>query len=399
MNPGNPNPIRVLAVDDSAITREVLGRLIEAQPDMELVSAAANGREAVRRASELQPDIVLMDIHMPDLDGIQAAWLVSSGTPHGAVIMVTSEERVDFLQKAMSAGAQGYVLKPFGKGDELFQTIRQVHARSSARRMQATGGRALDVSHRPRVGKRVVVLGPKGGVGSTMVAVSLSMLLQEQAQSHSSAVLLDADFLAGDAAYHFSTSPPHTILDLVPHIEALDARLIDQVIVKQESGVHLLSRPTNPEQAEALTAQHVKTIVGSLSQMYDRVIIDTALTYDDRMLSVLDIADVYVVVVTPHLGVLRSAAHFLQVAKTLGYPHDRMCFVLNRATSMAGLSIDDIRHLLGARSIVPIPSGGAEVSQAFNAGRPLVVYNRRSPVTRALRVLAQDVQARIASAR
>src|SRR5690348_15287004 len=118
---------------------------------MQLVGTAASGHEAVRRAAELQPDIVLMDIHMPDLDGIQATWLVSSRAPHGAVIMVTSEERIDFLQKAMSAGAQGYVLKPFGNGAQLFQTIRDVHGRSSARRMQVLDNPRLDAALRPRV--------------------------------------------------------------------------------------------------------------------------------------------------------------------------------------------------------------------------------------------------------
>src|SRR5579859_958224 len=175
--------IRVLAVDDSATIRETLSVLIEAQPDMQLVGSAASGQEAVRRAAELQPDIVLMDIHMPDLDGIQATWLVSSRAPHGAVIMVTSEERIDFLQKAMSAGAQGYVLKPFGNGTQLFQTIRDVHGRSSARRMQVASGTSSDVSTRRRVGKRIVVLGPKGGVGATTIAVNLALLFRDPGQA------------------------------------------------------------------------------------------------------------------------------------------------------------------------------------------------------------------------
>src|SRR5579859_5110960 len=190
--------IRVLAVDDSATIRETLSVLIEAQPDMQLVGSAASGQEAVRRAAELQPDIVLMDIHMPDLDGIQATWLVSSRAPHGAVIMVTSEERIDFVQKAMSAGAQGYVLKPFGNGAQLFQTIRDVHGRSSARRMQVVNtGNAVDTSARARVGKRIVVLGPKGGVGATTVAVNLALLFRDPGKAN--VALVDADFLAGDA--------------------------------------------------------------------------------------------------------------------------------------------------------------------------------------------------------
>src|SRR5258707_4951168 len=112
--------------------------LIESQSDMELVGSAASGHEAVRRAAELQPDIVLMDIHMPDMDGIQATWLVSSKVPNGAVIMVTSEERIDFLQKAMSAGAQGYVLKPFGTGEQLLPAVRDAFRRVQGRPFRST---------------------------------------------------------------------------------------------------------------------------------------------------------------------------------------------------------------------------------------------------------------------
>src|SRR3979409_2463627 len=128
--------IRVLVVDDSAMTRTLLSQLITSQPDMTVVGTAASGHEAVRRATELQPDIVLMDVHMPDLDGIQATWLVSSKVPSGAVIMVTSGERSAFLPRAMIAGAQGYVLKPYGDGAGLLATIRDTHQRMLAHQLQ-----------------------------------------------------------------------------------------------------------------------------------------------------------------------------------------------------------------------------------------------------------------------
>ncbi len=389
------HPIRILAVDDSATVRETIAILVDSQPDLELVGSAASGHEAVRRASELQPDIVLMDIHMPDLDGIQATWLVSSRAPHGAVIMVTSEERIDFLQKAMSAGAQGYVLKPFGNGAQLIQTIREVHGRSAARRMHVAGGAPLDEQLRPRIGKRIVVLSVKGGVGATTIAVNLALLLRQQ--THRSVALFDADFLAGDAALHLDLRPERTVLDLVPHIDALDARLIDQVMAKHRGGLHVLSRPPNPEQAEVLQAEHVRTIISSLAQMYDDVVIDTVLTYDDRMLAVLDVADLYVIAVTPHLGTLRSARHFLQIAHTLGYPDDRMQFVLNRASNLAGLSLEDIATLLGTRSLFQVPTAGPEVTQAVNEGRPLVLHQPRSPIGKALHTLAEQVRQRVAS--
>jgi pilus assembly protein CpaE len=389
-----PTPIRVLAVDDSATIRETLGLLIGAQPDMDLIGTAASGHEAVRRAAELQPDIVLMDIHMPDLDGIQATWLVSSRAPHGAVIMVTSEERIDFVQKAMSAGAQGYVLKPFGSGEQLFQTIRDVHGRSSARRIRKDSGAPFDTTFRPPIGRRTVVVGPKGGVGATTIAISLALLLREQTQA--SLALVDGDFLAGDATLHLDLHPERTILDLVPHIDALDARLIDQVMTKHRSGLHVLARPTEPEQAEVLTGEHVRHVLTSLAQMYQHVVIDGVLSYDERMLATLDLADQYVITLTPHLGTLRSARHFLHVARTLGYPDDRMCFVLNRATNLAGLSLEDIASLVGSRAIHQIPTSGAELTQAINEGRPAVIHQPKSPVARALRSLAELITARVA---
>jgi pilus assembly protein CpaE len=190
-------------------------------------------------------------------------------------------------------------------------------------------------------------------------------------------------------------TPQYTILDLVPHIDALDARLIDQVMAKYR-GLHVLARPAYPEQSEVLTADHVRSVLGSLAQMYETVVIDAALTYDDRMLAVLDLADLYVLVVTPHLGTLRSARHFLHVARTLGYPDDRMCFVLNRAGNLAGLSSDDIANVLGSRMMLQVPTAGPELTQAVNEGRPVVLHQPRSPVARALQVVAEQVRTRVA---
>src|SRR5579859_7626573 len=191
-------PIHVLVVDDSAMIRAMLSQLIGAQTDMVVAATAASGHEAVRRATELQPDIVLMDVHMPDLDGIQATWLVSSKVPLGGVIMVTSEERIDFLQKAMIAGAQGYVLKPFGDGAKLLETIRDTHARMVGRQLRTEvpgNGQVVAAGVPRRMGKRVAVFGAKGGLGRTLVAVSLALAMRQLTRE--SVVLMDADFLFG----------------------------------------------------------------------------------------------------------------------------------------------------------------------------------------------------------
>ena len=390
----SPPPIHVLVVDDSAMTRGMLSELIGAQTDMVVVGTAATGHEAVRRATELQPDIVLMDVHMPDLDGIQATWLVSSKVPLGAVIMVTSEERIDFLQKAMIAGAYGYVLKPFGDGAKLLETIRDTYLRALGRQLQPalppTNGQVAEPGAPRRLGKRVAVFGAKGGVGRTLVAVSLALALRQLTRE--SVVLMDADFLFGDADLHLNLTTDRSIIDLLPHIEALDSKLVDQVLGKHSSGVHLLARPPRPEQADAIKDGDVRTLVSSLSMLYEWVVLDTPPSYDDRMLAVLDMADVYVVVLTAHVGALRNTRHFLEVARKLGYSEDRMCFVLNRANSSTNLAFDDVAAVLGTRRIFQLPSAGAQPTQAVNHGHAFLEEHPRSPFAKALQSLAEHVR-------
>ncbi len=382
--------IRVAIADDSPLARKVLTALLASQPDMEVVGEASTGPDAVRIATELQPDVVLMDIHMPGLDGIQAAWLVSSRVPHGSVIMVTSEERQDFLDKALAAGAKGYILKPFDDEAELLDKIREVHqdaldGRQGFRPPEAVSDTAPEPS---QVGRTIAVLGSKGGVGKTTIAVGLALALQE----HGSTMLMDADFMFGDSAIHLDLAAQHSIVDLVPYANAIDSFVLAQVVDQHKSGLHLLPRPARPEQADIVTSEHVRSVVGALSSLYSYAVVDTQLSYDERMLAVLDESDVYVLVLSAQLGALRNTRHFLDVAKMVGFPEDRMCFVLNRADTLGGFTLDDVASVVETKKIWQIPSAGSALLESINLGFPLVLSAPQSAFARAVGALAGHIR-------
>jgi DNA-binding NarL/FixJ family response regulator len=119
------NKIRVLIVDDHTLFREGVQAILKGAEDVEAVGEAASGAEAVRQTRLLRPDVVLMDIQMPDMNGIEATEAILSAFPDTGVIMVTMLEDDDFLFAAMVAGARGYVLKGADKG-EMLQSIRAV---------------------------------------------------------------------------------------------------------------------------------------------------------------------------------------------------------------------------------------------------------------------------------
>jgi len=103
--------IRVLIADDHTLFRDGLRALLASIPDIEVVGEAASGKEALRLAVEYQPDVILMDIQMPDLNGIEATRQILRSTPHVGIIILTMFQDDDSVFAAMRAGARGYVLK------------------------------------------------------------------------------------------------------------------------------------------------------------------------------------------------------------------------------------------------------------------------------------------------
>jgi len=392
--------IRVLIVDDIPETRDHLTKLLGFESDVEVVGAASSGAQALQLAAELMPEVVLMDINMPDMDGIAATERLSAEVPDAAVIMMSVQGEADYLRRSMLAGAREFLVKPFSS-DELTASIRQVYAREQekqSRRAAApvmastngTGPVAPTGGGGDRDGQIVAVFSPKGGVGRTTIAVN--MAIAAATELGKSVVLMDGSFQFGDVGVLMNLNPKNkSIADLVPELEAGEPESLDTFVINHSAGVRVLLAPPSPEMAELITPTAVRRVLEALRTQHDLVIVDCTSWFNETTLAILDAADVILTILSLEITSIKNMRLFLEVADQLGYEHGKVKLVLNRADSSLGIRVTDVENSIGRKVDHTIVSDGRSVVYALNRGVPFFLSNREAEVSQDVLRLAQVV--------
>ena len=390
--------IRVLVVDDIPETRDHLTKLLGFESDMDVVGAAASGREALEMAVRLHPDVVLMDINMPDMDGIAATEQLSSAVPAAAVVMMSVQGEADYLRRSMLAGAREFLVKPFSS-DELTASIRQVSARERDKQSRmalapaaTSGGSGKIAGGERESGLVVAVFSPKGGVGRTTVAVNLAIAAATELGQR--VVIMDGSFQFGDVGVLLNLNPKSkSIADLVPEIEAAGGEIesIDTFVIDHTSGVRVLLAPPTPEMAELVTAKGVRKVLETLRATHDLVVVDCTAFFNDTTLAILDAADVILTMLSLEITSIKNMRLFLEVAEQLGYENGKVRLVLNRADSALGIRVADVEHSIGRKVDETIVSDGRSVVYALNRGIPFFLSNREAQVSQDILRLARSV--------
>ena len=388
--------IKVVIVDDIAETRDHLAKLLSFESDIKVVGSAASGAQALEFAGREPVDVVLLDINMPDLDGIATAEQLALRAPTAATIMMSVQGDADYLRRAMLAGAREFLVKPF-TSDELTASIRQVYERERKKldRVAETLPMADSQATRAAVlpggeGKVVSFFSPKGGVGRTTLAINFAVAAH--AQLGKKVVIVDAGLQFGDVGVMLNLNPKNqSIADVSRELASGDLETLDSTLVDHSSGVRVLTAPPSPEMAELVTAEHMARIIGGLRATHDLVVIDSSPLLGDVTLSCLDQSDVVLTVLTLEITNIKNIRQFLSLTEQMGYPKGKVQLVVNRADSGYGIRLQDVETSIGRKVTHSVVSDGRTVVFALNRGVPFVITDPQSRVSEDISRMARDV--------
>ncbi|MCE7949081.1 MAG: response regulator [Chloroflexi bacterium CFX4] len=393
--------IKILIVDDIPEARERLQKLLAFESDFEVVGMASGGNEGIALAREYLPDIVLMDINMPDMDGISAASELRRSVPTAGVIMMSVQGEAEYIRRALQAGARDFLTKP-PPTDELYATVRRVaeDMRSLSvlvAQSERDEKRKLEVQE-DRTTHVIAVYSPQGGAGKTTIATNLAAALMREGTR---VLLVDCDLQFGDVGVFLNLKPQATIVELIKSVDDLDTDLVNNVLVAHDSGLRVLTAPLRPEDAEYVPTAKVPLLIEKLRGLFDYIVVDMNSRVDEMALALFDMASRILLVLNPTLPALKNGLAAMSLMDSLEYPEEKTQLVLNRVTpdlerSKVAIAISAFEQKLRRKAFAVIPMDEKKVLFAVNRGISIVAKDRNQSPARELIAMADSLIASLA---
>lgn len=391
----NDELIRVLIVDDIAETRENIRKLLQFEADFEIVGAARNGQEGIELAKELDPDVILMDINMPDIDGITATETIRGKVPHTQIVILTVQADPNYMRRAMLAGARDFLTKP-PSVDEMIGAIRRAGDLAHEERAKAKKAFTMKPGNGSlpggvsRSGKVISVYSPKGGVGTTTLAVNLAVSLHNE---DTPVVLVDGNMEFGDVSVFLNKQAKNSIVDLAPRAGELDLDVVEEVtLLHTESGIKVLAAPARPEFAESVTGEQFAKVLDFLCNIYTYVVVDCSSSLNDVTITTIDVSDLIILVTTQEIPAIKDARLFLDLLQPLKIKRERLLFVMNKYDKRIGIRPEKVSENFKQEVKVIVPFEEKVVLPSINRGVPFMLGEKSKTITSSYVSLTEAVR-------
>lgn len=355
--------IKVLIADDIEETRKVIIKILNLEQDsFEVVGEACNGEEVLALIPRVKPDIVLMDINMPVLNGLEATEKISEKFPFVTVIIMSVQGENEYLKKAMFYGAKEYIIKPFNY-EILIETIKVTYEKYKFKQNKN------EINDLPnKEGKIISFFSSKGGVGKSILSLNTGMVLSKE--RNNKILIIDMDLQFGDISMLVNQYNQKNILDAIEENQCESYEAIKPFLYKYNEKLDILFAPNKPEAAEYINKDSIDKIIKAVIKQYDYIIIDTGINFSDNTLFVLDASHIILYVSTMDIVSLKNTKLGLKVMESLGYDKHKVKLVINRFTTDYGVSKKDVDEIFKDNIFAMLPNEEKIVNISVNQGKP-----------------------------
>lgn len=376
-------PVRVIVLNSDEDAAPELRALLLSVEGVKIVAEIDEPALLAQALQQFPAEVLLLHLD-PNPTGILEVVgpLVSERKERLAAIGMTEDRDAELVVQAMRAGMREFLWKPFPP-EQLTDILKRIG------RETPTGPQ--------RAGRLIPVVGAVGGVGATTIAANLAAELAHLENWNGrgekpKVSIVDLDFRFGQVAMFFDAQPTYTIAELCDSPEHIEHQMIERVMVKHPSGVHILAHPTDMEQAARISAAHTAGVLAALLEHYDFVVVDGPVRFDPSARAVFDMTDLYLVVLQLLVPAVRNADRLVQELGRGGYNLDHVRLVCNRhGRDSSYLEPDDVEATLRRKLHWNLPDDWKTASTAANVGAPLCECAPKSRLRAAMQELTQSI--------
>ncbi len=373
--------VRVIIVNTDAEASADLRALLLSVPGVKIVAEVDEPAMLAQALQQFPAEVLLVHLDPTPAAIMEiAAPLIAERKDSLVTIGMTEDRDAELVIQAMRAGMREFLWKPFPP-ERLTELLTKLGQQA------ASGAR--------RVGRLVPVVGACGGVGATTIATNLAVELAQlpaAGAERARVAVVDLDFRFGQVAMFLDAQATYTIAELCDSPEHIEPQMIERVVVKHPSGVHVLAHPDDLEQAGRISAAQTAGVLAALLEHYDYVVVDGPVRFDGSARAVFDMADVYLVVLQLLVPAVRNADRLIHELGRNGYNLEQVRLVCNRFNRDSGfLEQADVEATLRRPLNWIMPEDWKIASSAVNVGAPLATYAPKSKLRIAIQQMAADL--------
>jgi pilus assembly protein CpaE len=372
------NVLRIAVVDPKDSSRDALKSMLLGLDSVWLEAECSRYEFFGDVVSQTNPDISFVALDSNPDKALELVASLVKTAPTCATLVTSSSTDGNLILRTMRAGAKEFLTQPL-KVEDLSHALQRVAS-------QRGGGTASG-----RGCKLIAVTGATGGVGSTSLAVNLSCSLA--ADERNSVVLLDLDLCLGDADVFLDTIPEYTLYDVAQNVSRLDLTLLKRSLTKHDTGLYLLPRPVQLEDARHITTDELTRVLGLLRAAFTHVIVDTSKGFNALDMQILAEADEVLLVTQLDLPCLRNVVRLMMSFKESNHFEDKVKIIVNRAGYDTGqISLRKAQETIGRDIYWQVPNDYRVMVEVRNNGVPLVQQAPKAAITQSINQLAAALE-------